>query len=255
MGKIYGYARISTKKQSIDRQIRNIHQAYPTAIIREEVYTGRKYQGREELKKILAVVKAGDTIVFDSVSRMSRNAEEGIKLYFDLYNKGVNLVFIKERHIDTDAYKKALESSGITVSQSDGTAESTLVSEILEAINKFMKAKASDDITKAFEQAQKEVDDLSQRTKEGLVTAKMNGKQVGQVKGETFTVKRKNPIIAIIREKSKDFNGSNTDAEVMAILADMKVTIAVDGTGKPERVAAKVSRNTYYKYKKEAAEM
>lgn len=40
MGKIYGYVRISTKKQNMERQIRNIQKEYPEAVIIKEVYTG-----------------------------------------------------------------------------------------------------------------------------------------------------------------------------------------------------------------------
>ena len=72
----YGYCRISTKKQSIDRQIRNIQEHDKTANIIQEVYTGTK-QDRPEWNKLYKNIKAGDTIIFDSVSRMSRNAEEG----------------------------------------------------------------------------------------------------------------------------------------------------------------------------------
>ena len=71
MSKIYGYCRISTPKQSIERQIRNILSAYPEAIIYQEVYTGKKLYERKEFEKLLSRVKKGDTIVFDSVSRMS----------------------------------------------------------------------------------------------------------------------------------------------------------------------------------------
>ena len=74
---IYGYCRISTPQQNIERQVRNILAAYPTAHILQEVYTGTTYQGRRELDKLLHSVQAGDTIVFDSVSRMSRSADEG----------------------------------------------------------------------------------------------------------------------------------------------------------------------------------
>ena len=76
---IYGYTRISTKQQSIERQIRNIKDLYPNVVIIEEVYTGTKIYGRKEFDKLLKKVKLGDTIVFDSVSRMSRNAEEGFE--------------------------------------------------------------------------------------------------------------------------------------------------------------------------------
>ena len=80
----YGYCRISTKKQSIDRQIRNILKEYPDAKIVQEIYTGTKYQGRKELESLLKKVQPHDTIIFDSVSRMSRNAEEGFTLYEQL---------------------------------------------------------------------------------------------------------------------------------------------------------------------------
>ena len=39
---IYGYARISTAKQNIERQIRNITAGYPSAVIFQEKYTGTK---------------------------------------------------------------------------------------------------------------------------------------------------------------------------------------------------------------------
>ena len=76
MCKVYGYARISKQKQSIERQIRNINAEYPSAIIVKEAYTGTKID-RKEWNKLVRIVKGGDTIVFDSVSRMSRNAAEG----------------------------------------------------------------------------------------------------------------------------------------------------------------------------------
>ena len=98
MSKEYGYARISTPKQNIDRQVRNILAEHPQAHMIKEVFTGTKFQGRKELDKLLRTVKPGDTIIFDSVSRMSRNEEEGFLLYQDLFNQGINLVFLKEPH-------------------------------------------------------------------------------------------------------------------------------------------------------------
>lgn len=78
---IYGYCRISTVKQSIDRQIRNIRSHYPKSIIFQEVFTGTQIDGRKRWEQLMRTVKAGDTIVFDSVSRMSRNASEGFETY------------------------------------------------------------------------------------------------------------------------------------------------------------------------------
>ena len=89
---IYGYARVSTFKQNIERQIRNIIKIYPTAKIIEEEYTGTKIEGRKKFEQLLKIVRAGDTIIFDSVSRMSRNAETGFQVYQDLFDRGIELV-------------------------------------------------------------------------------------------------------------------------------------------------------------------
>ena len=61
--KVYGYCRISTSKQSMERQIRNIKLAYPDAVIVKETYTGTKKQERKEFEKMIKVVFTGDTLV------------------------------------------------------------------------------------------------------------------------------------------------------------------------------------------------
>ena len=96
----YGYCRISKAKQSIERQIRNIKAAYPNALIIQEVFTRTRID-RKEWQKLVSKVKDGDTIIFDSVSRMSGNADDGFAAYEDLYSRGVSLVFLKEPHINT----------------------------------------------------------------------------------------------------------------------------------------------------------
>ena len=80
--KVYGYCRVSTKQQSIERQIRNIREQYPEAKIYQEAYTGTTTD-RKEWKKLQRQLQSGDTVVFDSVSRMSRNAEEGFAAYLN----------------------------------------------------------------------------------------------------------------------------------------------------------------------------
>lgn len=106
MKKIYGYARISRRSQNIERQIRNILAQYPTTEIFQAAYTGIKIDGRTELNKMLHILNPGDTVVFDNVSRMSQNVEEGTKLYFESFDKGINFVFLKEQYINTDVYKE-----------------------------------------------------------------------------------------------------------------------------------------------------
>ena len=64
---IYGYCRVSTPKQRIERQIDNIKALYPEAVILKEAYTGRT-TSRPEFDKLIRKVKPGDKIVFDEVS-------------------------------------------------------------------------------------------------------------------------------------------------------------------------------------------
>lgn len=219
---IYGYCRISKAKQVIERQIRNIKAAYPDAVIIQEIFT-RTRMDRKEWQKLMRIIKPGDWIVFDSVSRMSGNAEEGFAEYERLYNMGVVLVFLKEPHINTETYKKALENN-IKLTGSN-------VDFILEGVNKYLMALAKEQIKLAFEQSEKEVEDLHQRTKEGLVTAKLAGKQIGRKQGVEVVTKKSLEKKQIILKHSKEFSGSLNDAEVMAL------------TG--------LSRNTFYKYKRQ----
>lgn len=223
---VYGYTRISTKKQNIERQKRNISAAYPNAIIVEEVFTGTKFQGREKLDKLLEDVKTGDTIIFDSVSRMSRNAEEGFKLYEQLFDKGVELVFLKEPHINTATYKNALKNN----IEMTGTP----VDSILEGINKYLMTLAKEQIRIAFDQAEKEVEDLHQRTREGIVTARLNGKQIGQRQGAKLHVKKAEPAKEKIRKFNKDFGGQLNNQETWELIG--------------------ISKMTFYKYKREIME-
>lgn len=221
----YGYCRISRRTMSIERQIRNISKEYPNATIIQEAFTGTT-TNRPQWNKLYKQVKEGDTIIFDSVSRMSRNAAEGFTTYKALYDRNVNLIFLKEPHINTETYKSTL-SNLLAMTNTE-------VDYILEGVNKYLMALAEKQIQIAFSQAEKEVSDLHQRTREGLITAKLNGKQVGQAKGSSWETKKSRAAKEIILKHSKEFGGSLADAEVMKL--------------------AGIARNSYYKYKKELKE-
>lgn len=223
---IYGYVRVSRPKQSLERQIRNILLLFPTAIILKEIFTRTQFYNRKEWNRLMKIIKPGDTIVFDSVSRMSGNAEEGFAAYEELYNMGVNLIFLKEPHINTDTYKKALENNVALTG--------TSVDYILEGVNKYLMVLAKEQIRLAFEQSEKEVLDLRERTSEGIETARLKGKQIGRPGGRTYTTQKSIEAKKLILKYSKTFNGSNTDLEAMKIIG--------------------ISKNTYYKYKNEILE-
>ena len=219
---IYGYARISTAKQNIERQIRNIKEQYPNAIIVREAFSGTT-SDRPQWKKLSSAAKEGDVIVFDSVSRMSRNADEGFASYEELYNRGIELVFLKEPHINTSTFKSALTASV--------PLTGTNLDYILDGVNRFLLELAREQIQLAFAQSEKEVSDLHQRTREGLVTAKLNGKQIGQKQGAKLITKKSIAAKQKIKKYSSDFDGSLCDSDVIRLIG--------------------ISRNSYYKYKRE----
>ena len=224
--KVFGYCRISTNKQNIERQVRNILKSYPEAIIVKEVYTGTKFQGRKELDKVLQRVQPGDTIVFDSVSRMSRDANEGIGLYERLFENNVKLIFLKEPHINTEVYKHAMNT------QIQMTGD--IVDSILKGINEYMLLLAKEQIRLAFLQSEKEVQDLHQRTKEGIETARREGKQIGQKRGAVLTVKKAILAKVVILKHNKTYGGTLSDSETQK--------------------QAGISRNSLYSYKRELKE-
>ena len=229
--KVYGYCRISTNKQSIARQVRNILAYENTARIFQETFTGTKFQGRGELDKLLKKVKPGDTIIFDSVSRMSRNAEEGFDQYQELFNKGVNLVYLKEPHINTATYRAALENRlQIALDSGDATTDEFLT-EIVNALNKYILRLAEKQIQLAFSQSEKEVTDLRQRTREGIVTAKLNGKRIGQPQGAKLKTKKSTIAKEAILKYNITFGGTLNNEETWTL--------------------AKISKMTFYKYKAE----
>ena len=234
---IYGYARVSTMKQKLERQIDNIKREFPGAVIITEKYTGTK-QDRPEWNKLVEQIKKESakgteiTLVFDEVSRMSRNAAEGFQDYKMLYDMGIRLVFIKERHIDTDNFRQALQSK-VPLMGGD-------IDILLKGVNEYLMKLAERQIEIAFQTAQAEVDYLHQRTKEGVLKAQAKGKQIGRKEGTKAgkdfreskkAIKAKEKIL----EHSKDFNGKLSDTDCIAV--------------------AGVSRNTFYKLKKQLKEM
>ena len=224
---VYGYARISTMKQKLERQIDNIKQVYPDAVIITEEYTGTKID-RPKFTKLVQQLQPGDTLVFDEVSRMSRNAAEGFSLYRDLYEKGINLVFLKEPHINTEVFR--------STAQAPLTGTKDLDETLIKGLNEYLMRLAEKQIQIAFDTAQAEVDFLHQRTSEGVRKAQAAGKQVGRAEGSSAGAGFKEYAKAraakeIIRKHNRDFGGSLTDAETIK--------------------QAGCARGSFYKYKRE----
>lgn len=229
----YGYVRVSTTQQKTQRQIDNIKSFNTNAIIYEEKQSGKDIESRAVFKKLIDKVKDGDTIIFDEVSRMSRNAEEGYKLYMELMERGITLVFLKERHIDTDEYKRRTQNHIARVSSSNEKMDN-LINGILDLVAEFERENLKDNIRLAFQQAEHERLFLIKRVTEGKTKSeKPQGRPTGS---RNIKTDKADHIKKVIREQSKSFDGKFSDAKIM------------------REYLQGIARNTYYKYKKELIE-
>ena len=148
---VFGYARVSTEQQNLDRQIDALTR-YGVDTVYMEKMTGTKRE-RLELNKMLERMTQGDTVVIESLSRLGRSTKDLIELTELFQSKGVHLVSLKES-IDT--------------STSTGKLLFTLMSAI----------------------AQFERDCIADRTREGLKAARARGRKGGRPKANPEAVKK-----------------------------------------------------------------
>lgn len=244
---LYSYLRVSTKHQKVERQLTNVIGAYPDLAEHQERIYKDRFTGtttdRPNWNKLYKIVvshakseeyKEHDRIVFDEVSRMARNAEEGFALYKELFLLGVDLEFLKEHHIDTDSYRKAMQGIiNVQVATGDESADK-MINTIMGAINEFILNKVEQDIYRAFEQAEHEVNLLHDRIHEGMRDAKARGARIGTPKGTKLTTKKSKEAKEIILKHNKAFGGTLTDKETWTL--------------------ARICKTSYYKYKQELQE-
>jgi len=140
----YGYARVSTKDQNLERQIESLEQQGCEVIFHDKM-TGSKRE-RPQLEALLATVKEGDTVIVHELSRFSRSTKDLLELVALLSEKGVGFKSVKESWINT------AEDSAV------GHLMLTIFSGIAE-----------------FERQQ-----IRERTNEGIAIAKKKGKQFGR---------------------------------------------------------------------------
>lgn len=147
----FGYARVSTEQQNLDRQLDALRK-YGVDVIYNEKMTGTK-RDRPELEKMLDRMTEGDIVVIESLSRLGRSTKDLIQLTELFEQKGVHLISLKEQ-IDT--------------STSTGKLLFTLMSAI----------------------AQFERDVIADRTREGLKSAKARGRAGGRPKTNPDAVRK-----------------------------------------------------------------
>lgn len=148
---VFGYARVSTEAQNLDRQLDALEK-YGVDMIYNEKMSGTK-KNRPELTKLLDRITEGDTVVVESLSRLGRSTKDLIELTETFQSKGVNLVSLKES-IDTNS--------------PTGKLLFTLMSAI----------------------AQFERDVIADRTREGLKAARARGRAGGRPRADPEQVKK-----------------------------------------------------------------
>lgn len=137
----FGYARVSTDAQSLDRQLDALNK-YGVDEILQEKMTGTK-RSRPELDRLIDKMREGDTVVIESLSRLGRSTKDLLSLV-ELFNeRGVTLVSLKE-NIDIS------------------TPTGKLLLTVLSALCQFER-----DLT-------------VQRTNEGLTAARARGRKGGR---------------------------------------------------------------------------
>lgn len=158
---------------------------------------------------------------------MSRR-EDGYDTYMELFSLGIELHFITEPHIDTSTYKKALQKSVAVKPVFNDEATNTLVSSILSAVNDYMVSLAKKQIMIAYDEAAQEARHLSERTKEGMAVAKIEGSKIGRQKGVTIQTWKRRKAVEKIKKHYIRYGGTLNTAECIAM--------------------CRVAKSTFYKY-------
>ena len=113
MSKVYGYARVSSKIQlegnSLEHQISEITNRYPSAEISEEQYTGTK-TNRPMLDKLIDQLQEGDTLVVTKLDRFARSVQQGSKLINELINRGVKVDILNIGVMDNTPTSKLIRN-------------------------------------------------------------------------------------------------------------------------------------------------
>ena len=153
----YGYVRVSTKEQKIDRQLASI---FEDNILEEHIFidyvSGKDFK-RIEYQKLMEVLKEDDELVIKSIDRLGRNYDEIIEQWQIITRR-------KKVHITV------LDFPLLNTKLSENTLTSQLISDIVLQVLSYV--------------AQFEREQIRQRQLEGIREAKKRGTKFGRPKLE-----------------------------------------------------------------------
>ncbi|MGL5712168.1 MAG: recombinase family protein [Paraclostridium sp.] len=152
----YGYCRVSTKHQSLQRQINAlINYGITERFIFSDKYTGTTLN-RSGLSELLSVVKSGDTIVIKEIDRLGRNRKETKELIIFLIKNDIELICLDMPYLKEFIIDKIKESEG------------------------FLEIMANALLDVILEVAQQERKKIVDRTTEGRKNAILEGRKFGR---------------------------------------------------------------------------
>ena len=110
---IYGYARVSTKKQAKDGNSLESQEATLRAngalIIYSESFTGTK-KSRPKLNELMGILKEGDTLVVTKLDRIARSTRDGLDIIDELIDKGVTINILNMGKFDNSPSGKLMRT-------------------------------------------------------------------------------------------------------------------------------------------------
>ena len=222
---VYGYCRISNALHPIAQQENEIKKYYPDAIIIKEDYEG-VLSTNKRYQFLISLIKRGDKLILTDITRLAGTSDKAADEFISLLTDGITVEFIHSPYLNTEMYKKAFEDIIIR----NGPFDEAVLTQIQKCVFALIRGQ----IQLTFKALQRISDFRSERTKEGIAEARKKGKQIGGKPGKKLNIKKAGKAKAIIRQFSKSFGGTMNDSEC-ARMAD-------------------ISRNTFYKYKREIIE-
>ncbi|MBQ9155766.1 MAG: recombinase family protein [Eubacterium sp.] len=227
MAKEFGYCSSGCTRPQFEKQIDNINSRYPNAILIKEIYS-KTVSDRTELNKLLSQLEKDDVLVVNSVDRLSRNPEKVISYYKTLAEKGVKLIFINQPYMNTEIYISAYED---TVSKAPEADKALVFKSLLHLL--------TDQVNRILEKSWEDLQQHRVQMRESYNQAMAEKKQTGKAAGKRYESRKSFMVKELIKRYNQNYNGSMNDVATMEQIRNEMGTI---------------SRNTYYKYKKELAE-
>ena len=104
-----GLQKFSRQESALKKYAETNGLQYDEHNVYKEDRSGKNFSDRQEWNKLENTLHKDDTVIFKDISRFTREAENGYKEYMNLYNNGVNLVFLDNQTICTDYIKQLLD--------------------------------------------------------------------------------------------------------------------------------------------------